>query len=429
MNNVAVKNQPRNGSVKGPSLRDIMQSGKGRSLAERVSCFAAISATREAVHRQKFYMRRVASPADREVKVIDPFTDKVRRMLMFGSNNYLGLANHPYVCEQVCTAVKEYGVGIGGPPLLNGYTNLHHALKERLSTLKNAEDTLLFPTGYGANIGLISGLVNEQDVVLFDAYSHASFYDGVRMTRGEAIHFQHNDMSEAAALLEQCSTSTSGDTFLGVEGVYSMDGDLAPLDQIIPLCKRYGAILIVDDAHGTGVMGRSGKGTAEHFGVEGQVDITMATFSKTFGVVGGFVSASKPIIDYLRFFARSYMFSASLPPVIVAAVLAGLDVIENEPWRLARLRENVRYTVEGLRSIGIDVDTQAAIIALRVPCTINMAKAAYHFQKAGIFLNSIEYPAVPVDEQRFRISIMATHTTGDLDRLIGCVEEVWSLQS
>ena len=205
-----------------------------------------------------------------------------------------------------------------------------------------------------------------------------------------------------------------------------MDGDLAPLDVLVPLCKSHGAILVVDDAHGTGVMGTTGRGTAEHFGVEGQVDVTMGTFSKTFAMTGGFVAASKAIIDYLRYFARSYMFSASLPPVVIATILAGLDVIENEPELLTQLRDNVGYAAVGLQRLTFAANPSAAIIPLRVPVGMNIRKAAQRFHELGIFVNSVEYPAVPISQQRFRLSLMATHTQEDIDRLGEAVQTVWN---
>jgi glycine C-acetyltransferase len=275
-------------------------------------------------------------------------------------------------------------------------------------------------------VGAVTGLVNRKDMILYDAYSHASFCDGMKMAGVQSLHFPHNDTKRLTALLtQQCGGSH--DVFVGVEGVYSMDGDLAPLDVIVPLCKRHGALLILDDAHGTGVMGRTGRGTAEHFGVEGDVDLTVGTFSKTLAVTGGFVAGSKPVIDYLRYFARSYMFSASLPPMTIAAVHAGLDVMEREPQHLETLRDNIRYAVQGFRSLGFDVKGDSPILALRVPVGMNIRHAGQEFHRRGIFVNSIEYPAVPVSQQRFRISMMAVHTRADIDALLTTVSEVWDI--
>lgn len=407
--------------------REIFRTARHLSFAQRVNSFSRFLTDRFANH-ESLYMRMITSPAGREVEIRDPASGRAKKMLMFGSNNYLGLANHPYVVERVHSAIAEYGVGIGGPPLLNGYTRLHQELEERLSALKHAEGTVIFPTGYSANVGLITALTNRTDRVIFDEYSHASLRDGLTMAKPSSVAFPHNDMNELHALLAEAGPQEGGDTFTCVEGVYSMDGDLAPLDELVPLCDARGAVLIVDDAHGTGVMGRTGGGTAEHFGLDGRVDITMGTFSKAFAVVGGFVSASKPITDYLRVFARSHMFSASLPPPVIAAVLAGLDVIERAPWLREQLRTNVQRAAAGLRKLGFDARPQAAIIPLRVPPGMDIHRAAQRFHEAGIFVNSIEYPAVPLNEQRFRISMMATHTGQDIDRLLESVAAVWSDQ-
>ena len=369
-------------------------------------------------------MRCVTSPADREVDTIDPVTGLSHPMLMFGSNNYLGLANHPYVIQRISRALRDFGAGIGGPPLLNGYTLLHAELERQLAQFKGTDDALVFSSGYGANVGLVTGLMNPTDVVLYDAYSHASFCDGVKMAGVRSYRFPHNDLAQLEKLLRS-HTSPDHDTYVGVEGVYSMDGDVAPLDRLVPLCEAYGAILILDDAHGTGVMGKTGHGTAEYFGVEGRIPITMGTFSKTFAVSGGFVAGQKRVVDYLRFFARSHMFSASLPPMVIAAVLGGLDVLRNEPDRLQRLRDNVSYAAAGLQSIGFQVHPDAAIIPLTVPAGMDIRRAGRLFHERGVFLNSIEYPAVPISQQRFRVSMMATHTFDDIDVLIDTIDRIW----
>lgn len=403
----------------------ILQHSKELGFAARMNYFTTLLDSTFANY-QTMYMRLVDSPADREVEIIDAATGQRRKMLMFGSNNYLGLANHPYVRKAVQNAIDVYGVGIGGPPLFNGYMRLHRQLEERLAALKHAEDTLIFPTGYSANVGLMTCLTGSKDRVLFDDYHHASLRDGLRMAKAPGQSFRHNDVNQLRGLLASPGTEHSGDTFVCVEGVYSMDGDLAPLPEIVPLCRQRNAVLVLDDAHGTGVMGATGAGTAEHFGLGHAVDITMGTFSKAFGVTGGFVSSSRPIVSYMRVFARSYMFSASLPPVVIAAVLAGLDVVEREPWLRDQLRDNAGYAAEGFRRLGFDVQPEAAIIALRVPTNMNIRDAALRFHEAGVFVNCVEYPAVPLDQQRFRVSLMATHTKEDIDRLVEVTADVWS---
>ena len=405
-------------------LRDILIRGRKMNLQKKTEFFDSFLDSL-LNNKQMIHLRCISSAADRIVKVIDSYTGETRSMLMFGSNNYLGLANHPYIKEFVCRMIEKYGAGIGGPPLLNGYTALHHELEERLAHLKGAEDVLLFSSGYGANVGLVSALMNSEDLVVYDSYSHASFHDGIKMSGVQAVHFSHNDIELLEQTLERTESMKFKDRFVGVEGVYSMDGDVAPLDKIIPICKKNNSILIVDDAHGTGVMGVNGSGTAEHFGLEGEVDITMGTFSKTFAVTGGFVAASKSIINYLRFFARSYMFSASLPPSVVATVLAALDVMEKEPELQQKLRDNINYTATCLNQLGFPANSLTPIFPLMVPVDMNIRNAAFEFHQKGIFINSIEYPAVPKSQQRFRISIMATHTKEDIDRLMEVISEIW----
>lgn len=406
-------------------LREMLLLGRHMRLEERTRTFGAFLRDLED-HGQLLTRRCITSPADRAVEVLDERTGASRTMLMFGSNNYLGLATHPRLRERAAAALEDFGAGVGGPPLLNGTTSLHRELERRLAALKGADDALLFSSGYAANVGLVAGLMQKNDTILYDAYSHASFCDGLKLSGVQARSFPHNDVARLRALLCTAAAARSGDIYVAVEGVYSMDGDLAPLDVILRLCREYDAILVVDDAHGTGVMGAGGSGTAAHFGIEGQVPITMGTFSKTFAVTGGFVAGPQGVIDYLRYFARSYMFSASLSPVSVATVLAGLDVIAEEPERLWHLRQNVAYAAATLNRLGFCVHPDAAIIPLRVPEWMDIRTASRLFHEQGIFVNSIEYPAVPIAQQRFRISIMATHTGDDIDRLIDAVRAVWT---
>ena len=405
-------------------LRDILLKGRKMSFHKKLDFFSdfikGLTTRKEMQH-----LRCITSAADRQVDVIDSYSGHVKPMLMFGSNNYMGLANHPYVKEYVSGIINKFGVGIGGPPLLNGYTILHKELEERLAALKGCEDALIFSSGYGANVGLITALLNNNDIVIYDRYSHASFSDGIKMSGVRAVHFPHNDVKELEKYLTRINVDEGRNVFVGVEGVYSMDGDIAPLNRIVPICKLNNAILILDDAHGTGVMGKTGRGTAEHFGLEGKIDISMGTFSKTFAASGGFVAASKPVINYLRFFARSYMFSASAPPTVIASVLAGLDVLENEPELINKLKLNIDYTAQRLDELGFENNSLTPIFPLKVPEGMNIREAAFKFHQRGLFLNSIEYPAVPKSQQRFRISVMATHTKEDIDRMMTAIEEIW----
>jgi len=372
------------------------------------------------------YKRTVLSAADREVIVKDPFTGVRRDMLMFASNNYLGLANHPHVMNRVRKAIDKYGVGVGGPPLLNGYISLIEELEERLASFKNKEAAIVFSSGFLANLGIVTGLAESNDVIIYDELSHASFYDGIKMTKARSFPFVHNDMKQLEELVEQYSLESIGSVFVCIEGVYSMDGDIAPLDMISKLCNRTGAILVVDDAHGTGVLGENGRGTASHLDCDEDIDITMGTFSKVFATCGGFVAGSTALTEYLRFQSRPYIFSASIPPPVAATVLGGIEVIENEPWLRIQLMENTKYAIEKLSPFGFYAPPEAAIITLTLPGKMDIRKAALLFHQKDIFLNSVEYPAVPANRQRFRISIMATHTKNDIDRLANVTEEIWN---
>lgn len=371
------------------------------------------------------YCREVVSPPGREVTIFEEESQRQRQMLMFASNNYLGMANSPYVKKKVIEAMDQYGVGLAGPPLLNGYTRLMMELEERLAHLKHQESAMVFSSGYAANVGMMIALTQANDHVLYDELSHASFIDGMRMTQVPASKFAHNNLSELETMLAQRSKNTSDTLFVGLEGVYSMDGDLAPLDRIVPLVKKYGGFLILDDAHGTGVLGKTGSGTAEHFGVEKQIDLSMGTFSKSFAMTGGFLAGPKDLIDYLRFFARSYMFSAALTPVTLAAVLAGLDVIEQQPELRVRLRDLSQYAIGKLQPYGVVSKPEASIIALQLPSWMDARKAGHFVHEKGIFLNLIEYPAVPEGSERFRISITVEHTQADIDRLVSVLDEAW----
>lgn len=407
------------------NVRDILLHGRKLGFGDRAQFFYDWHKNLREKGADGLHQRTILSPMDREVRVRDH--DGVEKdMLMFGSNSYLGLGTHPVVKERVIKAMEEYGTGVGGPPLLNGYTELHRELERRLAEYEGTEDALLYGSGYSANVGLMSGMPTRGDVVIYDIHSHASFSDGVSLGGHKTLAFKHNDIDELETHLK-ATQNIEGNRFVGIEGVYSMDGDVAPLDEIVPLCEKYGATLVLDDAHGTGVTGPGGSGTANLFGLHGQIDIVLGTFSKAFGVSGGFVACSAAVAEYLRLFSRSFVFSASLPPMTVGAVLGALDVLENEPQVHAKLMSNVSYLAAGLKALdlGFDPQTNTAVIPLPVPMNMHIRGAAHGFHKRGIFLNHIEYPAVPVARQRFRISVMARHTTEDLDRLTQAVKEVW----
>lgn len=406
------------------SLRDFLPLPK-QSFEAQIEAFSHHYRSAEA-QGDVLYMRELQGPADAVVPVKDPLTGTVREMVMLGSNNYLGLANHPAVKDAVKAAVDAFGVGCGGPPLLNGTSSLHRRLEERLAALKGCEDALLFSSGFLANVGWVTGLLRPQDILIYDEFSHASLFDAMKLARCRSQFFSHNDTNELEQILEATrARSPEANIVVAVEGVYSMDGDLAPLSIIRALCDRHRAWLMVDDAHGTGVMGPGGAGTSKHLGLRpDQVEIQMGTFSKAFGTVGGFIAGSKALVDYMRFFARAHMFSAALPHPVVATVLAGLDVMAAEPWRQERLHDNAAYLAAGLRALSLEVIHESAIIPVIVPAHVPLRTLTRRLHEEGLFCNAIEAPAVPADKQRLRLSVMATHTREHLDAAIATIGRV-----
>lgn len=414
---------PRSGENFDPA--SLFDKQRNLNLAQRAAYIDTMVRNDRALGRMPYH-RVIGSAADREVLVHDHDAPVARRMLMFGSNNYLGLANHPRVRERVLQAIRTYGTGIGGPPFLNGYLRITRELEERLAAHKEQEDALIYSSGFSANLALPSALSRRTDRVYYDEYSHASLFDGLRLGGIPAKRFAHNDVTHLESLLAQ-EKPAGRDVFVAVEGVYSMDGDLAPLDRIVPLCRRHGAISVVDDAHGTGVIGARGHGAGEHFGVAADIDVLMGTFSKTLAVSGGFVCASRPLIEYLRWMSRSYMFSAALAPPTIAAVHGALDVIEAEPERMEALRQNVAYTVASLNALpwGFCIDTPSAILIVPTPADMDIKAACGLLHEEGLFVNPVHYPAVPHGQERFRISLMSTHTRADIDRLVEVIDRIW----
>jgi len=368
------------------------------------------------------YFRKIISPMGREIEIIDE-KGVIRKMVMFGSNNYLGLANHPRLSEKIKNFIKAYGIGIGGPPILNGYSELMEKVESKISLLKGCEDSLIFSSGYNANLGLINGLCLPDDIIIADEYCHASLNDGIKLANCRIKRFEHNKVSQLESILKRYSNKKS--KIVAVEGIYSMDGDMAPLDKIITLCKQYNAFLFLDDAHGTGVVGENGAGTHSVFPVEINQKLILGTFSKAFAVTGGFIAGNRDLIYHLRYNARSYVFSAALPPISLAAILAGFEILEEENWRITLLHQNVKYLVKHLSKFGFCCEPKAGIMALKIPEGANIRSMALNYHKAGIFLNAIEYPAVSIKKQRFRISCMSDHTKKDLDKLIKATEVIY----
>ena len=339
------------------------------------------------------------------------------RMIMIGSNNYLGLTVHPKVREAAIEAVRKYGTSCTGSRFLNGNLEMHQELEERLADFMGRERALVFSTGYQTNLGTISALIGRTDVVITDRDDHASIVDGCLLSRGEMRRFRHNDMESLERVLERCDPHQAGKMVV-VDGVFSMGGDIAPLPEMIPICQKYGAKLMVDDAHSIGVLGQ-GRGTAAHFGITEGVDITMATFSKSFASLGGFIVGDEPVIHYIQHFARALIFSASMPPANVAACLAALDIMETEAWRYERLAEITIKMREGFRGLGFETGpTETPIVPIIIGDdmkTLMLWKALFD---AGIYTNAVIPPGVAPNQSRLRTSYMATHTDEQLDRVL-----------
>lgn len=346
-----------------------------------------------------------------------------KERIMMGSNNYLGLTHHPAVLAAAKSALERYGSGCTGSRFLNGTLDLHERLEAELAEFFGKEACVVFSTGYQANLGAISGLVGRGDVVVLDKLDHASIVDGAKMSHGETVRFNHGDLAGLERKLDRVPAGAG--VMVIVDGVYSMEGDVADLPALLKVCQRYGAALVVDDAHSVGVLGPNGEGTAAHFGVTDEVDLIVGTFSKSLASIGGFVAGSETVIHYLKHHARPLIFTAALPPANTAGVLAALDVMKREPERRVRLWENTKRLQAGLRQLGYDIGpTQTPI----VPVLIGPLEKTFMFWRrlydAGVFTNPVVPPAVPPSQCRLRTSLMATHTAEQIDRALDAFQQL-----
>jgi 8-amino-7-oxononanoate synthase len=345
-----------------------------------------------------------------------------KEMIMVGSNNYLGLINDPRLMKAAKEAVDRYGVATCGSRFLNGTLDIHVELEERLAKFMQREAALTFSTGFQTNQGIISTLVGRGDAVVTDRMVHASIIDACRLSYGDIYKFKHNDMADMERLISSLNKDIG--KLIVIDGVFSMEGDLANLPAIVEIAKKYNARIMVDDAHGIGVMGKNGRGTAEHFGVEDDIDIIMGTFSKSFASLGGFVAGKTKVISYIKHFARSLIFSASITPASVATVLASLKIIETEPERRERLWEITKKMKSGFQAMGYDTgQTETPII----PIIIGDDELAFMIWKLlredGIFTNPVIYPAVPKGQSLIRTSYSANHSDEELDAVLASFEK------
>ncbi|NPV66500.1 MAG: pyridoxal phosphate-dependent aminotransferase family protein [Anaerolineae bacterium] len=345
-----------------------------------------------------------------------------KEVVMIGSNNYLGLTTHPKLRQAAKDAIDRYGTSVTGSRFLNGTLELHLELDRRLAKFVGKEAALVFPTGYQTNVGTITAVVGKGDYVIIDKEDHASIVDGCMMSLGTMRRFSHNDLDSLENVLSKLPRDAG--KLVVVDGVYSMGGDIAPLPEIIEISRRYGARIMVDDAHSLGVLG-NGRGTAAHFGVTDQVDLIMGTFSKSFASIGGFIAGNADIIHYIQHHARALMFSAALPAANVAVVLAAVEVIENEPERVKKLWHNAEYMRAGLHKLGYDTGaSNTPVIPVYIGDQYRTVLAWAALIEEGVYTNPVVPPGVPPNKSLLRTSYMATHEEAHLDRALRAFEVV-----
>lgn len=364
------------------------------------------------------YFRKIESEQDTEV-IIDG-----RRVLMFGSNAYLGLTNHPKLKEAAIAATEKYGTGCAGSRFLNGTLDSHLELEQRLAQFVDKDDAIIFSTGFQVNLGVISCLLGREDYIIWDELDHASIIEGIRLSFAKSFKFRHNDMASLERRLAQCAPNKV--KLIIVDGVFSMEGDVCNLPEIVKLAERYNATVMVDEAHGFGVLGQNGRGVCNHYGLTDKVDLIMGTFSKSFASLGGFIAGDKILINYLRHHARSYIFSASCTPASTAAAGAALDIMLSEPERLDHLWELTRYALERFRALGFEIGNTSTPI---IPLFIRNNEATFCITRdvfeEGVFVNPVVSPAVAPEDTLIRFSLMATHTKEQLDFAIDKLHKVF----
>ncbi|MDR1200111.1 MAG: pyridoxal phosphate-dependent aminotransferase family protein [Tannerellaceae bacterium] len=364
------------------------------------------------------YFRMIESDQDTEVQI------NGKKVLMFGSNAYLGLTNHPKVKEAAIEATKKYGTGCAGSRFLNGTLDIHVQLEKRLADFVGKEDAIIYSTGFQVNLGVVSCVTGREDYILWDELDHASIIEGHRLSLSNKLKFKHNDMVSLEKQLQKCEPDKI--KLIIVDGVFSMEGDIAKLPEIVALSKKYNASIMVDEAHGIGVLGKQGRGTCDHFGVSQDVDLIMGTFSKSFASLGGFIASDKDTTNYLRHHSRSYMFSASSTPGATAAVGAVLDIMLNEPEHIEHLWKLTNYALEGFRNMGCEIGhTATPIIPLFIRDNDLTFLIVRELFDAGVFVNPVVSPAVSPQDTLIRFSLMATHTQEQLDYALEAIRKIF----
>ncbi|MDD4644852.1 MAG: pyridoxal phosphate-dependent aminotransferase family protein [Bacteroidales bacterium] len=360
------------------------------------------------------YFRVIESEQDTEVII------NGKKVLMFGSNSYLGLTNHPKIIEAAVQATRKYGTGCAGSRFLNGTLDIHIELENKLAEFVGKDAALCYSTGFQSNLGVLGCIPQRNDFILLDALDHASIIEGARLSFAKTVKYAHNDMDSLKRRLRVCPHGKL--KFICIDGIFSMEGDIAKLPEIVELAEKYNATVMVDDAHSLGVLGRGGRGTADHFGLTDKVDIIMGTFSKSFASLGGFIAGDFDTINYLKHNSRALIFSASMTPASTATVLAALDVMKSEPERIDNLWEISRYSINAFKQLGFDTGlAESPIIPLRMGDFEKTLILTKQLLEAGIFINPVVPPAVPPNDTLIRFSLIATHTHEQIDRAIDAI--------
>ncbi|HKF48940.1 MAG TPA: glycine C-acetyltransferase [Terracidiphilus sp.] len=352
-----------------------------------------------------------------------------KKVINLASNNYLGLANHPKLIEAALKATRELGVGSGAVRTIAGTMKIHMELEEKIARFKNVEACVVFQSGFAANAGTVSAILGKDDFILSDELNHASIIDGARLSRAKIKVFRHKDVAHCEELLKEIE-SEPGHKLVITDGVFSMDGDIGPVDKLAPLAEKYGAIMMADDAHASGVLGRNGRGSIDHFGMHGHVDVQVGTLSKAIGALGGYVCGSRDLIDYLYHRARPFLFSTSHPPSVAATCIAAFDILEQEPERIDRLWENTRYFQGELRRAGFNVggvNTPATETPI-TPVILGEGRVTMEYSRAlfeeGVMGTGIAFPTVPEGKARIRLIVTSEHTKAQLDQALETLERV-----
>lgn len=364
------------------------------------------------------YFRAISSEQDTEVLMHG------KKVLMFGSNSYMGLTNDPRVIEASVQATRKYGTGLAGSPFLNGTLDIHKQLEARLAEYVGKEDAMLYSTGFGVNLGVVSTLTGREDYIILDEQDHASIIEGRRLSFSNYLKYRHNDMSSLEDQLRK--TEPDKVKLIVTDSVFSMEGDVADLPAIVELAKKYNATVMVDEAHGIGVFGEGGRGVCNHYGVQDDVDLIMGTFSKSFASLGGFIATDKEITNFLRHHSRSYIFTASITPGSVAAVNASLDIMLSEPERMKHLWYITNFALKSFREMGCEIgNTSTPIIPLFIRDDYKTFQVTHDLLEEGVFVNPVVSPAVAPKDTLIRYTLMATHTQEQVERSLEAIEKVF----